>query len=326
MAELETQADSSRLDPIARLHRMSTTAGVGTQEYVAISTLAVVAALLGVATALSFLGPPFMFLGLAGLVAGSWRFSVSAGATALRGDAASPGWGSCSRSCSWGWPWPIRGGEFAAQRAGRAAHRCRDRTVLRDAVVADDYDKAYALFAPEFQQAVPLVTFRQRWDSYKRYYEKVLDIQPNGIYRFAKSGEGQIAETQLLIKVQKRVAEQDRHGTRLVSGPVEETGRLSSSSSSLRVNCRANRQSENRRLSQGTACPQAPGDGFRCLNSLPSDNPMKWAASMALSRASVYADSDGGTRGAPEVRLDMRPDLHGTNFANARESHERSRP
>src|ERR1044071_7201619 len=52
MPELE-QANQQD-DPIAALHRMSTTAGVGSQDYVAINNLAIAAALLGLGTALAF--------------------------------------------------------------------------------------------------------------------------------------------------------------------------------------------------------------------------------------------------------------------------------
>src|SRR5687768_2615927 len=68
MSELEQQKTVD--DPIASLHRMSTTAGVGSQEYVAINNVAIVAAILGLCTALGFLGPFFLILGLAGVICG----------------------------------------------------------------------------------------------------------------------------------------------------------------------------------------------------------------------------------------------------------------
>src|SRR5438067_1559244 len=68
MAELETQRPVN--DPIAALHKMSTTAGVGTTEYVAINNLAIVAAVLGLVTGLAFFGAPFMLIGVAGILCG----------------------------------------------------------------------------------------------------------------------------------------------------------------------------------------------------------------------------------------------------------------
>jgi hypothetical protein len=43
-------------DPLARLHKMSTTAGLGTTEYVAVNGLAVVTLIMGVASSLSLMG------------------------------------------------------------------------------------------------------------------------------------------------------------------------------------------------------------------------------------------------------------------------------
>src|SRR5438046_5220936 len=67
----ELEQPSSQDDPIAHLHRMSTTAGVGSQEYVAINNLAVIAALLGLGTALAFVHIFFVILGLAGIACGT---------------------------------------------------------------------------------------------------------------------------------------------------------------------------------------------------------------------------------------------------------------
>src|SRR5258706_6854951 len=55
-------------DPIAKLHKMSPTAGVGSQDYVAINNAAIVSVILGFATALAFLGLPFLIIGVAGIV------------------------------------------------------------------------------------------------------------------------------------------------------------------------------------------------------------------------------------------------------------------
>src|SRR5881394_820634 len=57
-------------DPIAGLHKMSTTAGVGSQDYVATNNAAIVSVILGICTALAFLGIPFLIVGVAGIVSG----------------------------------------------------------------------------------------------------------------------------------------------------------------------------------------------------------------------------------------------------------------
>lgn len=68
MAELEPQSNTP--DPIASLHRMSTTAGVATSDYVAINSLAIVTLVLGVATVLAIAWMPLILVGLAGIVCG----------------------------------------------------------------------------------------------------------------------------------------------------------------------------------------------------------------------------------------------------------------
>src|SRR3954469_9558517 len=75
MPELEpqrktTQPATEPSDAISNLHKMSTTAGVGSQDYVAINNAAIVSVILGLCTALAFLGVPFLIVGAAGIVFG----------------------------------------------------------------------------------------------------------------------------------------------------------------------------------------------------------------------------------------------------------------
>lgn len=219
MAELETQADSasdsaadSASDPISRLHRMSTTAGVGTQEYVAINTLAVVAALLGLATALSFVGAPFMALGAAGLVMGIVALRQIRSSNGTQGGRGLALAGIILSILFVGGALANTAREIAAQR--KQEQRINDLIAqLKAHVLAGEYEKAHSLFAPEFRQAWPLKDFREMWQLYEQHYG-IEDIQPNRVYRFATSGEGQIAETLVLIKV-KKYPEQDRRGMTL---------------------------------------------------------------------------------------------------------------
>src|SRR5437762_797964 len=71
MPELEPSQNSTDApDPMTRLYKMSTTAGVGSQDYVAINNAAIVSVILGLCTALAFLGIPFLIVGAAGIVFG----------------------------------------------------------------------------------------------------------------------------------------------------------------------------------------------------------------------------------------------------------------
>ena len=62
-------------DPLSKLHKMSTTAGVASQQYVAVNGAAVVAALLGLASALTIFSPLLLVIPIAGLIVGifAWR-------------------------------------------------------------------------------------------------------------------------------------------------------------------------------------------------------------------------------------------------------------
>src|SRR5687768_10470858 len=62
-------------DPLARLKKMSTTAGVGSQEYVAVNPMAVAALLLGVASLLVFVHDALLLIPLVGVVCAfiAWR-------------------------------------------------------------------------------------------------------------------------------------------------------------------------------------------------------------------------------------------------------------
>jgi len=55
-------------DPIRGLHRMSTTAGVGSQDYVAINGAAITAVVLGLASALSLVNNVLLIIPLAGII------------------------------------------------------------------------------------------------------------------------------------------------------------------------------------------------------------------------------------------------------------------
>src|SRR2546423_11699825 len=68
-------ATDSANDPLAKLHRMSTTAGVASQQYVAVNTTAVIAALLGVASGLTLFSQLMLVIPVAGIVCAivAWR-------------------------------------------------------------------------------------------------------------------------------------------------------------------------------------------------------------------------------------------------------------
>src|SRR4051812_15392834 len=68
MTEVKPQNNSAESDALAHLHKMSTTAGLGTTEYVAINPLAVTSIFLGLASALALLDNTLLSLPIATLI------------------------------------------------------------------------------------------------------------------------------------------------------------------------------------------------------------------------------------------------------------------
>jgi hypothetical protein len=60
--------ESADNDPLGHLHRMSTTAGVGSQDYVAINVTAVIAVLFGVASLLAIASPVLLVFPIVGVI------------------------------------------------------------------------------------------------------------------------------------------------------------------------------------------------------------------------------------------------------------------
>src|SRR5205085_7590050 len=62
-------------DPLARLHKMSTTAGLGTTDYVAINALAVASVFLGLASLLAMLDPLLLVLPVLAIACSIWALT-----------------------------------------------------------------------------------------------------------------------------------------------------------------------------------------------------------------------------------------------------------
>ena len=157
-------ADDMGQDPLAKLHKMSTTAGVASPQYVAISTAAVVASLLGVASALALLSPLLLIIPVAGVVVAcvAWRHIADSNGTETGKGLAAAG---LVLSLLLG------GGIFGREVAERvhARNDARQMQAVADQLTqrlkARDYDAAYGMFTTPFRQRVTLDQFKVRWES-----------------------------------------------------------------------------------------------------------------------------------------------------------------
>lgn len=149
-------------DPLASLHKMSTTAGVGSQEYVAINIPSIIALLVGLASVLATLSPVLLLVPVAGL---------GVGLAALAQIRASNGT-QTGRAFAWlGIALSVGIGSFVL--AGDMVERSRtaaDRQVIIEKIAelgraldAEDYDKAYAMFSDRFRNRVNRSTFEGVW-------------------------------------------------------------------------------------------------------------------------------------------------------------------
>ena len=149
-------------DPLAHLYHMSTTAGVGTQDYAAINPTAIAALLLGLASAMVVLGDILLILPAVGLIC-----AVVALVQISHSNQTQTGKGLALLAlllC-----FAFGGGRlgYDAYTHSRAAADERQITDLMHQL-GDDlknarYEQAYGLFDDRFRARVSLETFKTTW-------------------------------------------------------------------------------------------------------------------------------------------------------------------
>ena len=155
--------DAGGPDPLASLHKMSTTAGITSQEYVAINITSIVALFLGLATVLAAITPILLFIPVVAIVVSLVALSqirASNGTQTGRGFA----WLGILFSLAIGGFVLARAGvEQAQTRADREAVVGQIEELGRH-VAAGDYAKAYAMFSDRFHARVNRATFDAVWE------------------------------------------------------------------------------------------------------------------------------------------------------------------
>ena len=160
-----TAAGDAPADPLAGLYHMSTTAGGGTQDYVAINPTAIAALILGLGSVLAMFTDILLVIPLAGLVCAVVALVQIRGSN---GTQAGKGLAILGLILSIG----LGGG-----RAGYATYMSL-RTTADERRIADvihelgqdvakgDYTQAYALFTPAFRRRVDLPRFEQAFKEF----------------------------------------------------------------------------------------------------------------------------------------------------------------
>jgi hypothetical protein len=150
-------------DPLASLHKMSTTAGITSQEYVAINIPSIITVLVGLASLLAVISPLLLVVPVAGVILGFVSLSqirASNGTQTGRAFA----WVGIVLSLAIGTSVLVAA---LLERSRTAADRAEivsqiDR--LGHHIAAREYDQAYAMFSPRFQNRVNQTTFATTWD------------------------------------------------------------------------------------------------------------------------------------------------------------------
>lgn len=161
-AAADSPSYSQGTEHLAHLKKMSTTAGVGAQEYSAINPLAVIGLLLGLLSVLAFFDPVLLLVPAAGAVCAVlawWQIRQSNG-TQTGKLIAIGGMALCV----------LVGGGVAVRDAMAAAGRRADRQAIIQTV--DDFgrliterkfDQAHAMTSPAFQQRIDRARFTEAW-------------------------------------------------------------------------------------------------------------------------------------------------------------------
>jgi hypothetical protein len=192
-------------EALHKLHRMSRTAGLGTQEYVAINVAAVMTLLLGLASALAMVTSLLLVIPVAGVVCGIvalYQIKDSNGTQTGKGIA----WTGIALSVL-----------FAALVGGRVILENVRTRADRDAVVAavaqfgqklsaSDFKGAYEMLSPRMRERVPLADFEGQMKA--RYahpmHGKITSFTSTGRVLIESDPEtkSRFAQTQAVITVE----------------------------------------------------------------------------------------------------------------------------
>lgn len=199
------EQDPDGPDPLAHLHKMSTTAGLGSTDYVAINPASVLAVILGLASALAVVDKILLIVPLAGLicaVVALYQIGRSGGTQTGRGLAILGLLLSLGFACYVGY-----------QSFAKVQQEKRDRVSVEGVISQftgniqkGEFDQAYSLFSPRFQERVKLQEFSDRMKYVQNgSWGKLESISSSGRYAFNSDPTTgiRIAQTILMMKLDK---------------------------------------------------------------------------------------------------------------------------
>ncbi len=183
-------AQSLDYDPLAKLHKMSTTAGLGSGDYVAVNITAVVSALFGLASMLARASNALLVIPLVGVICGIlalWQIRKSNGTQTGQGVAAI---GLLLSIGIGGWVIASQATDYFSTRADeQQISQMIDK--LGQTIKDQKYDEGYKLFGASFPSRVTPQRFSERLSVYHSDQAKQLwgdyeSLKWNGHTEFQK--------------------------------------------------------------------------------------------------------------------------------------------
>ena len=218
----QTTPAAGEPDPLAHLHKMSTTAGLGTTEYVAINWPSVVAVILGLASSLAIMDKILLIVPIAGVICAAvalYQIAKSGGTQTGRGLAV------LGLLLSFGFA-----GYVGYLSIAKARQEGTDKATL-ETVIAElsgdiksgNFEKAYGLFSPRFQDRIPLQRFKDTmgYVKFHQTYGNLRGLTTNGRYAFEsdETTGNRYAQVILLMDLDKMSEPSRQDATfRLVGG------------------------------------------------------------------------------------------------------------
>ena len=192
-------------DPLSSLHKMSITAGVASQQYVAVNSAAVIAALLGVASALTVFSPLLLIIPVVGLIVAvvAWRQIGDSNGTETGKPVAALGFLLSL----------LIGGSVVAREVIDHNHARSDglqmaslATQLGEAIKAKKFEAAYNLFDVNFRSRVAPPQFQATWTGLQQPpYTPLQSLTWNGVnpqYEKLEGNDGLFGVIYVAVKFQ----------------------------------------------------------------------------------------------------------------------------
>lgn len=182
----------TQADPLAQLHKMSRTAGVGTQDYVAINPLAVTALVLGIASGIVVFGRLFFVVPLTAIVFGLVALHQIRNSNGTQSGRIIAALGMVLAIGLMGYQLTLEAASAVQGRDDRQQLSALVET-LGAHVVAGEYDQAYALFSERFRQRVNRERFDALWDLLRNHevVGSLQSMQSTGLFAFETDRETQ---------------------------------------------------------------------------------------------------------------------------------------